>query len=142
MNVARGLAPAGFTWNVFDTILLSQEGYPSQVGAGFGFSVLWADTDNSGYLDLVVGAPRHDVAIAGSEEGKYCLFRASTGQASTWPFVTFADPTPNPDERFGAALSKGDRWGSLFQRDDIVVGAFNALIPESGFTGEAFVYRN
>ncbi|MEW6743137.1 MAG: hypothetical protein AB1486_10290 [Planctomycetota bacterium] len=111
----------------------------------FGASLAWADTDNDGLVDLVVGTPGV-VVLGGQPGGVAFVLHGHEGQrnvpaawTSEGQYTVLYDPTPNYLERFAESVGRTWRLGTA--RDDVVVGAPLSDIPGVPDAGEVYVWN-
>lgn len=111
----------------------------NQTGAIFGTSVASAgDVNGDGYSDVIIGAPRYDVAGRIDEGSAFIYHGSATGLSST------PNSSPNSINQanafFGNSVaSAGDVNGDGYS--DVIIGSY--LYDEAPFTneGRAFVYH-
>jgi hypothetical protein len=111
-----------------------------RAGDAFGATVVTGDFDGDGYMDLAIAAPGAE-AMTTPDAGRVVIWRGGPAGV-TAPPRTVAAPSPEPFDRFGAALAVGDVDGDGYT--DLIVGA-PGLDRAGAFRGvdrgAVYVYR-
>ncbi|MEW6748049.1 MAG: hypothetical protein AB1486_35505, partial [Planctomycetota bacterium] len=107
----------------------------------FGYSLAWANTDDTGQLDLLIGAPTAAAGFPQVQAGRVFIAHAVAGTVPwNWLLTAVSDGSPQADQRFGWAVVRAARKGTSL--DDIVAGSPRSRVLLYQDAGEIFVFNN